>query len=70
MAPWMLCCLAGVNAIMRLLRNRAWAEVQLAEGYGWVESGQIETGGGLCYFGGTEENTEEYAQLGCFEGGI
>ncbi|TLP78977.1 hypothetical protein [Nesterenkonia sphaerica] len=40
--------------------SSSWIEVVLAEGYGWVESGQIDRGAGLFFFGETQDITDEY----------
>ncbi|NDK32642.1 hypothetical protein [Nesterenkonia haasae] len=38
----------------------SWTEIVLADGYGWMESGQIGHGAGLYFFGETQDITEDY----------
>ncbi|WP_208012932.1 hypothetical protein, partial [Nesterenkonia salmonea] len=41
-------------------KQGSWTEIILADGYGWVESGQLGHGSGLFYFGETQDVTQEY----------
>lgn len=40
----------------------SWTEIVLADGFGWVESGQLSDGGGLFYFGATQDVTDDYLE--------